>query len=295
MEKWSRFYSAAAESSPPPWCSGKPSTHLARYLRRGSVRAAGGGGDADAHADATAPPRWSPSPPFRGDVLDLGCGSNGTNVALLASHGYRAAGVDLVPEAVARARRGADAWRRDSEGPPLPPPSTTSIAFAAADVMAEEGPNHFSSWEDVRRMELEQFGGEGGGRGRGPVATGAQQRSFSLLFDCQTFHVLRTVVDERLVVARYRSLLAPGGALVLLCGRPLGGDEGDERQSAARSQRSDGPNEVSLNELRAAFCPATGWREREIVATRFDSTTAYDSMADGPPSAWAAVFCREAE
>lgn len=282
MEKWSRFYSSAAES-PPPWCSGKPSTHLARFLRTGSVRAP------DGDADAKAPPRWSPPPPpFRGDALDLGCGSNGTNVALLASQGYRAAGVDLVPEAVARARRGADAWRRDFEGPPLLPPATTSIAFAAVDVLQNEGPNHFSSWEDVRRMEVEQFGGEGGGRGGAATAAAQQQQSrFSLLFDCQTFHVLRTVVDERLVVARYRSLLAPGGSLVLLCGRPL---DAEGEGNAPRSQRSDGPNEVSVNELRAAFCLETGWREREIVATRFDSTPAYDSLADGAPLAWVAVF-----
>lgn len=281
MDKWTRYYSGSPDA-PPPWCSGKPSTHLARFLKTGSVA------PANATAKASSPPS-SPPPLLRrrgggGDALDLGCGSNGTNVALLASAGYRAAGVDLVPEAVARARKGAAAWLEGPSAPsevlPQPP-----IAFAGADLLDES--TQLSSWEDVRRMEVEQLGqgeqattmGAGdGGDGR------RRQRGFSLLFDCQTFHVLRTVVDEELVVARYRSLLAPGGALVLLCGRPAQDDGG-----GARAQRSDGPNEVSLAELRAAFSPASGWVEREIVATRFDPTPAYDRLPDGPPLAWAVV------
>jgi hypothetical protein len=229
-------------------------------------------------------------------AIDLGCGSNGTNVGLLAAHAYLAAGVDLVAEAVARARRGAAAWLDAHQRRQQPPPTQQlpPVAFAVVDLLGA-AETRLRSWDDVRRMEAEQQQGQearsaGAADAGGRRAKGAGS-GFSLLFDCQTYHVLRTVADEAEVVARYRAMLEPGGVLLVLTGRPPGADEEDCGSAPAGRPRSDGPN-VALSELRAAFCPATGWREREIVATRFDPTPAYEARPDGPPLAWAAVLER---
>src|SRR5262245_14478682 len=49
-----------------------------------------------------------PSAPPPGRALDLGCGT-GTNTVYLALHGWEATGIDLIPRALAAARRRATA------------------------------------------------------------------------------------------------------------------------------------------------------------------------------------------
>lgn len=286
--KWERLYKAEGGAAP-PWCSGKPSTHLAKFLQSGSVVGVGVGG-APASVQPTSGHRSS-NGTVAGDALDVGCGSNGANVALLASHGYRAAGVDFVDEAIRRAREMAAAEVAAAAGGRRGTAAASAAAFAACDVMTAR----LASWHDVLTMEVQE-------QSRQaklpfiplpvlpPPAEGSRG-GFWLLFDCQCWHVLRLEVNSSsgsrgcAVSARYRQLLQPGGVLVVLCGRrEEGGGNGDT------GRRTDGPNEVSLAELRRAFSLEVGWIEREVVATHFDPTTAYERRPGGPPPAWAAVF-----
>ena len=54
-----------------------------------------------------------PSPQAPGRVLDIGCGP-GRNTIYLARHGWRATGIDMVPRALAAARRNARAAGADA-------------------------------------------------------------------------------------------------------------------------------------------------------------------------------------
>ena len=303
--KWERLYKAEGG---PPWCSGTPSTHLRNFLRSGSV--VGGGASSVPPSSTASAPLPSPA---RGDAIDLGCGSNGATVALLASHGYRAAGVDFVGQAIRRARKlaAAEAAAPREAGEEEKERGTASVAFAACDVMTAR----LECWDDVRRMEEaelrrqldgplpslppdeEEEEDEGAASAASAAATAEAGRGrFALIFDCQTWHVLRLEVaggdvGGLAVAARYRRLLKDGGVLLLMCGRRLPADgEGEGDVGSDTGRRADGPNEVSLAELRRVFCRESGWHEREIVATRFDPTRAYEQRPGGPPGAWAAVF-----
>lgn len=146
MDKWERLYANRVS----PWDSGKPSSHLLAYLRHGSVSVSGSVAAATA-APVVASAAATPAPSR--DALDIGCGSNGSNAALLASHGYRAAAVDCSRTAIARARSTARAWLSGVTAAP----TTPQLALATCDVMMSgDGSSPrplIECWEDVRRLE----------------------------------------------------------------------------------------------------------------------------------------------
>lgn len=160
----------------------------------------------DAYHSGTAPPPWESGsfcshlaaalPRAKlgpGDtVLEIGCGG-GQNTVYLASQGLHAAGVDVSRNALARAAA--------NELPPgvvavddLTALGTTagaagSVCFHHADVLKAD---------DLNRLLAAK-----------PLAAGVK-----LLFDTQTFHVLREV-DEAGAAAAYARLVAPGGKLIM--------------------------------------------------------------------------------
>lgn len=97
--------------------------------------------------------------------------------------------------------------------------------------------------------------------------------AYDLVFDCQCFHVLRDVDEDRLARTMAR-LLRPGGVLVMLAG------------NAGEEARTPGPPVLTRKEATAALLRA-GLDLVSLEETRFDPTPAYGAT---PPLAWLAVF-----
>src|SRR5690606_24494688 len=98
-------------------------------------------------------------------------------------------------------------------------------------------------------------------------------RSFDTVLDCALFHTFEEVDERRQYVAGLTAVTPPGATLYLLCFSDVDPDSV--------------PHPVSVDELHAAFNPATGWTiaavEVERVETRFH--------ADGAPG-WLTTVTR---
>ncbi|KAA0176843.1 hypothetical protein FNF27_01665 [Cafeteria roenbergensis] len=188
-------------------------------------------------------------------ALEIGCGG-GQNTVYLATQGLHTAGVDVSRKALARAATNAlppgVVAVDDLADLGAVPGATGSVCFHHADVLKAD---------DLNRL-----------LGAKALAGGVE-----LLFDTQTFHVLREV-DEAGAAAAYARLVAPGGKLIMLCGA-VGDPERTE----------PGPPALTKEEATGAIC-AAGFRLDACSKVRFDSTPTYGAV---PPLAWLVEATRE--
>jgi SAM-dependent methyltransferase len=142
-------------------------------------------------------------------ALELGCGTGASCVALAAA-GFQVVGVDLVPGAVEAAAR-----RAQQAG------VAQRCTFLCADCF--QLPQGFSASTAAGSAAAAEQPGGGAVPAAAPAAptdapaSPAAAPGFDLVYDCQTYHVLRTV-DAAGAVQLYRRLLRPGGLLMLLTG-----------------------------------------------------------------------------
>ena len=244
--RWHKYY--ADEFL--PWDSGKPSSQLVSF-----VHEAFGDRLPQASSDTVAA-----CEPGKGDevgaarrprAVEIGCGTGGSCV-FLAQQGFHVVGVDLVPEAVEAARSRAEAAG-----------VAERCTFLVGDAL--QLPRR---WREQQKQEQQKQEEEEEEAWR---AAQLAPNTFDLVYDCQTFHVLRKL-DEEGIVGVYRQLLKPGGFLLTLTGNA--------------KEPEVGPCVLSREELQHAF------REMRVVSvaeTRFDMTPTYAKLAQ-PPLAWCGVF-----
>lgn len=172
--KWENFW---AKDEPPPWESDCPYEILTRAL------------EGDEALQALAAKALSGSI----EAIELGCGS-GHNSVFLAEKGFRVVGVDIVADALVKARSLAESKLGAVAG---------RVTWAQLDV--------FKLLDDVPVEQLP------GGRALGS--------RFDLILDFQCFHVLRPLGEEKLVEV-LAGLLRPGGLLLIVTGNA---DEPEDR------------------------------------------------------------------
>jgi SAM-dependent methyltransferase len=204
--RWHDYYSRSFT----PWDSDRCSSQLSFYLA-GCASAAAlppcpapqdfQAGDPPAAPYHRCPACQHLKPQLPGaTALEIGCGTGASCVALAAA-GFRVVGVDLVPAAVEAARqRAARAGVQQR------------CSFLCADCFQLPQDFGFGSAEAGASPA-------GGGQPSSPAAAGspAAAAGFDLIYDCQTYHVLRTA-DEAAAAQLYCRLLRPGGLLMLLTG-----------------------------------------------------------------------------
>lgn len=126
-----------------------------------------------------------------GLAVEVGCGG-GHSTLYLAASGWRAVGLDVSEHAIARAASLAAELSvpvaKDLEAFAAAPPGTA--VFFCADILKSDVPGSI----------LGRISPSGAG--------------VDLLFDCQTFHVLR-FIDESRAASAYAELVRPGGKLIM--------------------------------------------------------------------------------
>jgi hypothetical protein len=110
------------------------------------------------------------------------------------------------------------------------------------------------------------------------AAAASTQQNISMIYDSQTFHVLRQVDEQRLVQLLY-GLLQPGGLLLLLAGNA---NEGDY-------VAGKGPPVLTQEELLGGV-QGRGFEVVGLVQTRFDETQHYREVIGRCPLAWWALL-----
>ena len=179
-------------------------------------------------------------------AIELGCGT-GENLILLAESGCdTVVGVDIAEVAVERSKQNIGRLRSSDDAT-----ATATATAVCADIL---DPSQLF-------QRLEEVNPEGGAG------------SFDFLFDCQTFHCVRSV-DEAVAKDVYASLLAPGGIALVLTGNA---DEPEER----------GPVRLTRDEVLHMF-DDTALECEHLEAARFDPTPHYERQKehDLPPLAW---------
>eukprot|EP00049_Salpingoeca_infusionum_P016496 m.338345 g.338345 ORF g.338345 m.338345 type:complete len:342 (+) comp16084_c0_seq10:1509-2534(+) len=174
-------------------------------------------------------------------ALEIGCGTGGSLLWLAKHLGFEVTGIDVVERAVALCRERSHALESDGSLSP------GQASFYQLDVMA-------NAPQDILD------------------AINAQDTRFSLLLDCQTFHVLRQI-DEKHITKVYHKCLTDDGLLLTLTGNS--------------NEKEVGPSVLSSEQLHAAFDPLFDCLE--LTETRFDMTHAYATL-DQPPLAWFGVW-----
>eukprot|EP00045_Choanoeca_perplexa_P004448 m.38174 g.38174 ORF g.38174 m.38174 type:complete len:228 (+) comp12579_c0_seq2:483-1166(+) len=209
--KWHGYYAAGV----PPWDTQAPASQLKSLIETGIIAA-------ECHSLVEG---------RRPQALELGCGS-GASCCYLATQGFMATGMDIVPQAIKQAQTGCE---------------TNGSAAGSCQFVLQD------AWDLINDND--------------------HDGCIDLLFDCQTFHVLRQK-DEKTIVNIYHKLLADGGLLVVLTGNA--------------NEAEVGPSVLTRDELEHAFD-----KERfecvSIEESRFDSTPAYSKL-EQCPLAWVGVF-----
>lgn len=194
-------------------------------------------------------------------VLEIGAGTGSSSV-WLAQQGYQVVAVDLIPDAVAATRQAVAAAG-----------VADRCAVLCMDVFALPPDLDFPTALKLQQQQLEGDGADPTPAaaadalpvpGPSPTSSSAalsHPGHFSMVYDSQTFHVLR-LVDEQRLVNLLVALLAPGGLLFLLAGNasePSGLEPGK------------GPAVLTQQELLGS-CLAAGLQLRHLAHTRFDET-----------------------
>eukprot|EP01147_Barroeca_monosierra_P002974 gene2974-8185_t len=205
-QRWFDYYARGVL----PWDSGTPASQLREFVNKFFPDV----------AQRTKRPK----------AIELGCGT-GASCVYLAQHGFDVTGVDLVPEAI-------DACRTKA----IKAGVEDHCTFIVGDAFA-------LPWEDQKHdMDLDSKTAKDGiettfsKSNRAKTIESLTENSFDLIYDCQTFHVLRKV-DEPGIIGIFHQLLKPGGYIVTLTGN----DAEPER----------GPSVLSKDELLFAFTGAT--------------------------------------
>ena len=118
--------------------------------------------------------------------------------------------------------------------------------------------------------------------GEAAAAVAASPGNISMIYDSQTFHVLRQVDEQRLVKLLY-SLLQPGGLLLILAGNA---NEGNY-------VAGKGPPVLTQQELLGGL-QEHGFEVVGLLQTRFDETQHYREVIGKCPLAWWALLRKPA-
>jgi SAM-dependent methyltransferase len=241
-DKWTAYY---AGPTPPPWESGAPVSQLVAAVRSGALR---------------------PS----GPAAEIGCGSGASTIYLRQAGWAPVYGLDICDAALDRARQretvenGAQAACAYEQAPRG---SAAALGAAPADCALLDGTTPQGGrvqWVNADLLD--------------PADIAPFAGLFNFVFDCQTYHAVRSEANADRLAAAIASLLAPGGRYFVLTG------------NADEPPRTPGPTVLTREQLVAPF-EAAGLRLESLEACRFDATSAYGSC---PPLAWCANFVKPA-
>lgn len=302
--KWEGFYSRQFT----PWDSGRPSSQLVAYVTSCCAdwpRAYAASCTSAAHHEVACThtssescnqvPTFLPEgfvlsaatalplhicdhcaglkPGSNSQVLEIGCGT-GSSCIFLASKGFQVVGVDIVQDAVKASTAAAKAagisdrcvfvqhdiyqlpndfcFEVAQRYPQLSCPSSV-MAGSSLDTQSQSTP-----------MQVTQ------------QRAGCQIGHFDLIYDCQTFHVLREVNEQELL-SKIHQLLRPGGLVLLLTGNA--------------NEPYVGPNVLTDVQIKAAF-PEHLFELVWMIQTRFDDTQHYETVVGYRPLAWWVLYRR---
>lgn len=168
-------------------------------------------------------------------------------------------GNELAPSAIAKCQENEQQWVQAAATNSAT--ETAAIAVGSSS-KSDKGGAHIK-W--VQGDMLQAFSGA------------AHASAYDVVFDCQVFHVMRSV-DEQAFTQLVQNLLAPGGLYITIAG------------NAHEAARNPGPPVLTAAEVISPF-EAVGLQLLRLQRTTFAPTASYGAS---PPLAWLAVFVKAA-
>lgn len=246
--------------------------------------------------------------PSRWTCVELGCGTGSSGV-YMAQQGCRVVGIDLIPHPL-----------REASAKAVMSGVAKSCVWVNGNVFDLQG--RALTFEGALKVLDRHIVGEGDWGVKGVVPLGVVLEEsgagvenggdFDFVFDCQCFHVLREVQSETKAVNAIRSVLRPGGLLMVLTGNDNEPECGPAVLSLAQLKRpfsaafdlgtmrgkatSTSPHSALIfliilptpSTVADMLCVPRIAAEA-VIETRFDRTHEYDKL-EKSPLAWCGLF-----